>query len=511
VNRRCFIVLACLALRLPAVAQEPFTDAEQQRSAFQVMLSAELKNIYQLIDNPEERAKWETRYWKMLDPTPHTEYNEFYDEYLRRFSFAQKHFSNVIKPLLLDDRGTYYLKYGEPDDRVISVGLGKAYKDNETWAYYRLNLFIDFVDEFGYGYREAHSLLDAVESGPVNQKALVAADLYSEREELHQQYQNFRDVKSALSSGAAQSVFFQHAREMDSEKKLVLETIPPVRYNFDYGKKQLDARIASCLFRGENGGSRLELYYSMLLNQLGFEPGEQVPFETLVEKRVTFMNENFEIIRGHQETLKLAARSQQEIDKRIYINQHNENLLPGLYNLALQLDNEAGGRLAILTAQVNVRDFSGDSLQMSDIQLAARISEGAAQARNLKPNNILVAPYLGHIVNKSLPMNIYFEVYNLSLDKSGQARFSVSYKVNSVTVDKNSWPSLVQFISHLVGGDRKETIGSSFETEGKGEFQQIYLTIDFSKFPTGPSQLTVKVTDLQNGKTAAGEKRFILK
>ncbi|MFZ5515976.1 MAG: GWxTD domain-containing protein [Candidatus Zhuqueibacterota bacterium] len=510
-NLRCFITLACLALSLSANAQELFTNAGQQSAAFEAMLSVELKKIYQLIHAPEEKAKWEAKYWKMLDPTPHTEYNEFYDEYLRRFSFAQKHFSNIIKPLLLDDRGKYYLKYGEPDDRVSSVGLGKAYKDNETWAYYRLNLFIDFVDEFGYGYREAHSLLDAVESGPVNQKTLVAAELYSEREELHQRYQNFRDVRSSLSPGAAQTVFFQHAREMDSEKKLVLESIPPVRYDFDYGKKQLDARIASCIFRGENGRSRMELYYSLPLNQLGFEPGGQMPFETLVEKRVTFMDANFDVVAGHQETLKLAARSQQEIDKRIYINQHNENLLPGTYNFALQLDNETGGRLAILTAQVNVRDFSGDSLRMSDIQLAARISEGSSQPRNLKPNNILVVPHLGHIVNKSIPMNIYFEVYNLTLDDSGQARFSVAYEVNSVIVDKNSWASLVQFFSHLVGGDKKETIGSSFETAGMGEFQQIYLTIDFSKFPLGPSQLVVKVTDVQNGKTAVGEKRFILK
>lgn len=495
----------------PVISQDVFKNAEQKSAAFQEVLPNELKSVYKEIYNPEAKENWENKYWKLLDPTPNTEHNEFYDEFIKRFSYARKYYSNIIKPLFLDDRGKYYLKYGEPDDRVTNAGIGKVYNDNETWAYYSLNLFIDFVDQFGFGYREVPSLLDAVKSGPLNQKVPVAAELYVERGELHQKYMQFRDVLSAASRGQAQTTFFQHTGELDLEKKIVLENIPPVNYDFDYGMQQLDARISSNIFRGDNGRSRMELYYSMPLNQLGFEEGTQFPFETIVDKQFTLMDTDFEIVEKNQEKLKLAARSQQEIDKRIYINQHTENIAPGLYNLALQLKNDAGGRLAILRAQLNVRNFSVDSLLMSDIQLASQIREGAAQQRNLKPNNILVVPHLGNLVNKSIPMNIYFEIYNLALNDRGEAKYQISYEVHSVLEDKNAWTSVVQFISRIVGNQTKETIGSSFETAGAGEFQQIYLSIDFSEFPSGPSRLVVKVTDLENGENASGEKRFILK
>lgn len=506
-------LLIVLFFSVSAYSQDIFKNEEQKNAAFREILPDELKEIYSRIDVPEEKARWENKYWKLMDPTPTTEHNEFYEEFLKRFSHARKYFSNIMKPLYLDDRGIYYLRYGQPDERVTSAGVGKAYNDNETWAYYRLNLFIDFVDKLGFGYREVPSLLDAVKSGPLNQKAVIAASLYSEREALHQKYMDFRDVTSARAGGEAQTMFMKHSGQLDAEKKIVLESIPPAEFDFEYGMKQLDARMASCIFRGDSGRSRMELYYALPLNQLGFQDGSQFPYETIVDKQLTLMDEDFEIKLKNRESLMLAARNEQEIEKRIYINQHNEKIAPGFYNLALQLKNDPGQRLAILRAQVNIKDFTGDSLMLSDIQLAAQIREGIERRRNLKANNLLVVPHLGHIINKSRPINIYFEIYNLSLNNTGQARYQVAYEVHSVIQDKTVWMSMVEFISRIVGGDAqtKETIGSSFETAGVGEFQQIYLSIDFSKFPAGPSRLVVKVNDLESGERVTGEKRFILK
>ncbi len=512
-SKKLLAFLIFLYLANSVISQEVFKNVEQKSAAFREILPDELKKIYSEIYNPEEKSRWENKYWKLMDPTPTTEHNEFYEEFLKRFAYASEYYSNIIKPLYLDDRGVYYLRYGAPDERVTSVGVGKAYNDNETWAYYRLNLFIDFVDQLGFGYREVPSLLDAVKSGPLNQKAVIAADLYTEREALHQKYMDFRDVTSARAGGEAQTMFMKHSGQLDAEKKIVLETIPPAEFDFEYGMKQLDARMASCIFRGDSGRSRMELYYALPLNQLGFQDGSQFPFETIVDKQLTLMDKDFEIVLKNRESLMLAARRRQEIEKRIYINQHNETIAPGFYNLALQLKNDPGERLAILRAQVNIKDFSGDSLMLSDIQLAAQIKEGITGRRNLKANNLLVVPHLGHIINKSRPINIYFEIYNLSLNNTGQARYRVAYEVHSVIRDKTVWTSMVEFISRIVGGDAqtKETIGSSFETSGAGEFQQIYLSIDFSKFPSGPLRLVVKVTDLENGENVSGEKRFILK
>ena len=169
--------------------------------------------------------------------------------------------------------------------------------------------------------------------------------------------------------------------------------------------------------------------------------------------------------------------------------------------------------MAILRAQLQAKDFSGDSLIMvSDIQLSSQIREGVTAQRNVKPNGIQVVPYLGNIINRAKPINVYFEIYNLTFDEKGQTRFKISYEVSSIPSEKSSGlSSAIQFISHLIGNESKQTIGSSFESVGDNEFQQIYLTIDFSKFSSGPCALNISVTDLISGNRVKGQKRFVLK
>lgn len=507
-----FSVIIVLVFINPAHSQDIFKNPEQRQAAFRLILSDEIREIYDLIIDDSVKVNWERKFWKMLDPSPNTEFNEFYAEFLKRFSYASRYYSNVIAPLFLDDRGKYHIKFGEPDEKVISSGIGKAYLDNETWAYYNFNLFIDFVDQLGFGFREVNNLMDAVTSAPSNLKTMVAADLYVEREPLHQKYLSFRDIIEGRAGISPDAKFYQVTKDLASEKRLAFEAAPPSRFDFDYEKEQLDAHIASAIFRGEDNLSRVELYYSFPLKQLKFQPGSQSPLESLVEKKLTLFNRDLDKIFQKDETLKLLARDANEIEKRIYLNQHTEQLPAGLYNLALQLESEPGKRLAILRAQLNVRDFSGDSLMLSDIQFSPQIREGVPEQRNLKPNNILIVPYLGNTNRKSSPVYVYFEIYNLKLNNQGKTRFQVAYEVQSVAADATSpLASAIQFITHLIGNKSERQVGASFESEGEAEFQQIYLMIDFSKFSSGPCSLTISITDLENGAKASGMRRLVLR
>ena len=511
-NFRAITLLVVFFVSFSANAQDIFKNEEQRQAVFRIILSDELKEIYDNIFVPLEKENWEHKYWKVFDPTPGTERNEIYDEFIDRVLFANKYYSNVMSPLFLDDRGKYYVKYGKPDEKVILMGVGKPYQDNETWAYYRYNLFIDFVDQTGFGFREVPSLLDAISAGPSSQKTPVAAGLYVERETLHQKYSSFRDIVEGYAGATAEALYFQLTREIGNEKRIALESAPPSNYDYSYKKERLDANITSAIFRGEHGQSRVELYFSFPLNQLKFQPGKQMPFESLVEKQLTFFNEKFDKIFDKSEKLKLLARNENEIEKRIYINQHNEQIPPGLYNLALQLDGLESNRLAILRAQLKVRDFTGDSLIMSDMQISPQIRGGVYTGRNLKPNGILVVPYIGNMIRRTKPISIYFEIYNLKLNEQGETRFNVAYEVRSLSKEQTSvLGSAIQFISHLVGKGSEQRIGSSFESTDKDEFQQIYLSIDFSKFSSGLCSLNISITDLESGAVTVGHKRLLLK
>lgn len=503
-----FVILSANRL----LAQEIFKNAEQRQLLFRLILGEELKKVYDEIFVPAEKENWEERYWKILDPTPNTEINEYYEEFIRRVVYANKYYSNIVAPLFIDDRGKYYVRYGEPDDKVSSVGVGMAYDDNETWAYYDLNLFIDFVDNLGFGFREVNSLFEAVSGGPANQKVSTTASLYLERESLHEKYSRFREVLNRSYGLSSESYFYRFTEDMSVEKKIMLETIPPARYSFSYNKESLNANISSSVFRENHGFSRVEFYFSFPLNQLQFSSGTQIPFESLVEKQLTIFNQKFEKIFQNTETLKLAANTQEQIDRTIYLNQHNEELPPGIYNIALKLDNVNGNRLAILRAQLFVKDYSGDSLMISDIQISSQIKENVTNARNLKPNAIQVIPYIGNQINRSRPIYIYFEIYNLAVDQNDRSRFEIRYDLQAISMEQTSAiSSAIQFISHLIGKKSKENVGSTFQTEGDGSFQQIYLSIDFSQFSTGPCKLTVNITDQQVGNTVRHQRRFVLR
>ena len=65
-----------------------------------------------------ERVAFLERFWLERDPTPITPINERLLEHLRRVSYSRIHFSQHVHPW--DDRGTVYVRYGEPDHRTTS-------------------------------------------------------------------------------------------------------------------------------------------------------------------------------------------------------------------------------------------------------------------------------------------------------------------------------------------------------------------------------------------------------
>ena len=85
---------------------------------------------------PEEgKILYLKKFWKKLDPTPETEYNEFFVEFVKRCKYADENFSLPEKPGRLSDRGRIYIKFGPPDE-VNRVTFGLTSRNREHWIYY---------------------------------------------------------------------------------------------------------------------------------------------------------------------------------------------------------------------------------------------------------------------------------------------------------------------------------------------------------------------------------------
>ncbi|MEP0828502.1 MAG: GWxTD domain-containing protein [bacterium] len=111
--------------------------------------------------NDSGKVRYINQYFKDKDPTPGTEQNEYLDDALRRFNYANQNFS--LRPGKLDgwrtDRGRVLMQYGQWDDREEIVAPAYSHPW-ERWYYHSIRggaLFI-FEDATGYGdFKLVHS------------------------------------------------------------------------------------------------------------------------------------------------------------------------------------------------------------------------------------------------------------------------------------------------------------------------------------------------------------------
>ena len=100
--------------------------------------------------SPEERRILWDEFWKEKDPTPNTPENEFYDEHVRRFEFANDRFRTAYTPGWKTDRGRIYIVYGQPD-QIESNPYDSTQDPTEIWHYTNLGRRFVFVDRTGFG------------------------------------------------------------------------------------------------------------------------------------------------------------------------------------------------------------------------------------------------------------------------------------------------------------------------------------------------------------------------
>lgn len=100
--------------------------------------------------NEDERKKIWEEFWREKDPTPGTPRNEFLEEHLRRFRYANEHYAVPMTEGWKADRGRIYILYGEPD-QIDSYPFEMGRKPTEVWYYLSKGRRFVFVDETGFG------------------------------------------------------------------------------------------------------------------------------------------------------------------------------------------------------------------------------------------------------------------------------------------------------------------------------------------------------------------------
>jgi len=169
-------------------------------------------------------------------------------------------------------------------------------------------------------------------------------------------------------------------------------------------------------------------------------------------------------------------------------------LPPGNYRASVSV-RSAHGERGVVRVETRLNADS-PALALSDVLLSCGPPE---------PGTIPVrpSPNPSGAVGANDDVNAYFEIYHLTQDKQGSARFEYIYSVRSAERDPRIW------IQRLVSPrPPAPSISASREEENVGALRRQYLTVPIQTLPPGRYWLDIRVRDLTTGDEAEGHAQF---
>ncbi len=470
------------------------------------------------LSHKEEKLEYLKIFWKRRDPNPTNAVNERLIEHYRRLSYARSRFSKSRSPFY-DDRGMLYIRWGKPDVQFVGQAR-QSIKENETWVYDKIQsgLALDFVN-MGAEY-ELRSLLDAVNNDAKTQDII---DMFEERSMYHPAYMTIaqkirtqRDVEKTRIKeeilntpfGAGSITAYQglidHASKWLQTNEYRMDdlghnTLRGGQYfEFDAGAPHLPINFNVATFKSGKHLSRLEYYYVVPFNQMVFIPSVSHPDKhfTNVNLILRVYDMKYNEIRSIERNYAINATTNEK-QTHFFLDQLViDSLEPGKYNLALDIRNNEKDRVGIYQFMVSVRDYSQDTLTVSNIEIAQYVETTLSRDKYLKPkSNLRVVPNPAAGIVKTKPLWIYYEIYNLTLNNESKSSYQVSYSIKMSETSQS-------FISAVTGlFSSRQAAGTSTITmkEGKSMHEKEYIAFDVSELPKGIATLDVLVKDLISG------------
>ena len=188
----------------------------------------------------------------------------------------------------------------------------------------------------------------------------------------------------------------------------------------------------------------------------------------------------------------------------LFVDATHMEVEPGTYRLSTMLLDPETGKRATTEEMVELPDYSGSELMISNILPAALITQvELGREGTFIRGDLEVLPLPGRALQVDQPLFIYYEIYNLSKDQYGATDYKIDYSVAEAPQDVALTTRLFQGLASLVGAGRKRAVITS-SVPGSGIMRDVksFLEIDLSGLPPQTYELELQVTDTMNGKTA---------
>ena len=521
--------------------------------------TAEELEAWRLAEGEERDERW-TEFWNSRDSNPATIENERLVEHYKRVMYARIHFSNTQFPY--DRRGEIYVRYGEPDDRKRFMyranedprnnypPTGKPEVDEireRNWQFgYRLKVdpgqvavLLDQDTKQRVGF-DSGSLLTASGlnadnlglKGPeqVNYETAVfqrrgMGSTYRAESWVYVTHDMelflvdptgggrfdypHRTLQINANSNAIAALGEMRREETLHPKKVADRLIEhtPEGYDHDFGGEPLDYAFDVVTFRGNGIRTEMELTYSIPVWQFG-DLGDGKGSETFLSNQVTLRDFESSPVFNQQFRFGPIERPKRRLSSAqsrvsTYTLAIDVRVPQGQFTTWVDLRDEASRRVGVYKKEVNVRDYRGGALMISDLKLSTGITRTDRTGPFVR-NGLNIVPHPLRVFRRGQLVYVYYEIYNLSLEEeSGRTSYETQYEIVPEGTPARPFRPARQL-------ENMQTVLLTFEGEGSSSEEAEFTAMDTTNLTPGVYVLTVAFVDRNSGNSVSETASFIV-
>ncbi len=499
-------------------------EAERIHPLFYIDDAMSLKEKIKKKDSAIIRSIWE--FWVQRNPTPATKINERLIEHWKRIEYSRNNFKeNKYSPYMTDDRGTIYIKYGEPflkrtgtfgqnlNPSVMSKHGAKVakyhrYPQYEVWMY--LDLWEDdrvlyfFGAPAGKRYGLLNGVEDFIENSAFSESNLVGSRLPGTTIQMsyygnmllfgEEFFERIRLIESTTNYRAARGLRNKW-KERDRLNPLKIYAPGEITKTTEF-INPIDIVYSSARLLNEEDQPQL----SVVAMAYPTGAGENYTLDNIL---IRLDNEWNEIDR-------IADVPVNQYDNTsTFLIEHSDSTLN--YILTAEAMPEQLSYTVTSSNDTVMMKFAGKEilekktplstdqtqLEVSDLITGIDIPSNAV----LKDYPFPVLP--AKEISKGDSLQVYFEVYHLSLNPEGKANYEVQFVVSKIP-EKS-------FVNMLLGRrNPDEVITQTFTFSANSTRSREKSTFDISELKEGSYEFIVEIRDLISNQEKIREGRFII-
>jgi len=527
---------------------------------FLLVLNDTEKNDYRSLSTLNDRKFYIRNYLKSHNENPLLPVNYWLLEFIGRYEHARREFP-VDEPPYFDVRGEYYIKFGKPLRRhenkkthydieflkyvnVTKIDRSKPqliesyFKifQNESWYYDNDNNYfivhfakegrtwkrIDRLDKVLVDRRPSKALFNWMElvkdrdnlcshysmlSAEIRFMEEYTKDLWLENgvtgHYLRPENISWKEISLDPSNPTSEVMNLKYYAE-SVEKALVVNAVPNVEVRFsELSKIDFDYDVAQ--FRDSDGRTLIELTFLAPVDDiLGKRKYFSEPDSVLVEFRFMIRDENYEPLVNIPVGASFHRQKAKEAGLPNALTTIALPLEPVHGDLTVQVLDPVNRNKGYKKAGFDVRDFTGDSLMVSDVKLYIQ-PQNDLQRELLpvtKTDQYEIATYPYRDIISALPLVCYFEIYNL--ERSGiRSEYDIDISVTRIELN------LFDRLKKLVRDANAYSTGIKRTRAIEGNKSSELFAFDISNLTNGRYVLEITVTDKDNSRITARSSKII--